>query len=172
MTGFRTARLDVRNWAELLAVPAERHDLERALIGLLTPEVTQRLPLSMQFPGTYGSIGKWVSTQSDEADIFCVHTRDPAVLAGLIVLTQGQDRGGIATLHLGYLLGVPYWGQGYASELIAALLAALSSDPQKYILAGVDRDNHASSRVLQKAGFEIVPEKTTATRLMFEKHLS
>jgi RimJ/RimL family protein N-acetyltransferase len=57
--------------------------------------------------------------------------------------------------RLGYWIGRPYWGKGYATEAIAALTAhAFAAFPDAgEIGAGVFLDNPASRRVLEKLGF-------------------
>jgi RimJ/RimL family protein N-acetyltransferase len=60
--------------------------------------------------------------------------------------------------RLGYWIGRPHWGQGYATEAIAALSGyAFERFPQATVIgAGVFIDNPASRRVLEKLGFERV----------------
>ena len=57
--------------------------------------------------------------------------------------------------NLGYLFGRAFWGQGYASEAVAAFLDfAYARFPElDEIEAGVFDDNPASARVLEKMGF-------------------
>lgn len=53
--------------------------------------------------------------------------------------------------EIGYWYGRPFWGQGYASEALAAFLeAARKLGP---LMAGHFLDNPASGRVLEKCGF-------------------
>ena len=56
--------------------------------------------------------------------------------------------------ELGYWLGRPYWGQGYATEAAKKLSAfAFSGLKAARITAGYFHDNPASGRVLEKVGF-------------------
>lgn len=62
-------------------------------------------------------------------------------------------------LHLGYWVGEPFWGQGYATE------AAQSVVDHVFTLPGIDRlvaaarvTNPASRRVLVKCGFQFVDQ--------------
>jgi ribosomal-protein-alanine N-acetyltransferase len=56
--------------------------------------------------------------------------------------------------ELGYWLGVPYWGQGYATEAVRALFAfASESLGLERLEARVLARNPASSMVLRKTGF-------------------
>ena len=55
--------------------------------------------------------------------------------------------------QLGYCLGRPHWGQGYATELADAVAKwALSLDEVHRVWAVCDVDNTASARVLEKLG--------------------
>jgi ribosomal-protein-alanine N-acetyltransferase len=56
--------------------------------------------------------------------------------------------------ELGYWIGKPYWGQGYATEAVMTLVAhAFDVDGFDYVTAGHFADNPASARVLRKLGF-------------------
>jgi RimJ/RimL family protein N-acetyltransferase len=56
--------------------------------------------------------------------------------------------------RLGYWIGRPHWGRGYATEAVAALVDyALSNVDSDMVGAGIYEDNPASRRVLEKLGF-------------------
>jgi RimJ/RimL family protein N-acetyltransferase len=60
----------------------------------------------------------------------------------------------VGPIELGYWLGEPYWGQGYATEAGRAVLAVAFAVPETAALvAGHFLDNPASGRVLEKLGF-------------------
>lgn len=72
--------------------------------------------------------------------------------AGLIGVI-GAHRKPSGAIEIGYWIGKPYWGCGYATEAAraaAAYAAPLSEGP---VEAGHFLDNPASGRVLEKAGF-------------------
>ncbi|MBZ8131945.1 GNAT family N-acetyltransferase [Afifella sp. IM 167] len=102
--------------------------------------------------------------------------REPEATPGLLhfsVLLEGAPIGQITLkragsgeparkmARLGYFLGRRYWGKGYASEALGALVEAVftrpglsgDSGPAERIGAGVFTDNPASRRVLEKLGF-------------------
>jgi RimJ/RimL family protein N-acetyltransferase len=57
--------------------------------------------------------------------------------------------------EVGYWLGVPYWGQGYATEAVRALIDhAFSGLQHEALQAGARVSNPASRRVLEKCGFQ------------------
>ena len=65
---------------------------------------------------------------------------------------HGRDR-----LTLGYALAPEFWGNGYASEAVAAIVEAAFSLTQAIAInASVRVENPASRRVLEKAGFRFV----------------
>jgi len=76
------------------------------------------------------------------------------------------------TIHLGYFFGEQYWGQGYATEIINGLVSDLGNKGESRLLAGVDADNIASARVLEKVGFKKLHERTTVSRSFFELVIS
>ncbi|MGB7259220.1 MAG: GNAT family N-acetyltransferase [Pseudolabrys sp.] len=66
---------------------------------------------------------------------------------------------GITTLEeqpeLGYWLGVPYWGKGYATEAMHAVIDYAFTDlDHESLNAGARVTNPASRRVLEKCGFQ------------------
>lgn len=61
--------------------------------------------------------------------------------------------------ELGYWLGEPFWGRGYGSEAVAALLATTrATGLAPAVEARALADNRASLRVLEKQGFTRVGE--------------
>lgn len=59
--------------------------------------------------------------------------------------------------ELGYWIGKPYWGQGYATEAAAALIEhAFAVGGFAYLTGGHFSDNPASARVIHKLGFKPV----------------
>ena len=66
--------------------------------------------------------------------------------------------------ELGYWLGEPYWGKGYMSEAVKALLdAAFATHQYKQIKSRALAANAASLNVLEKAGFKRVGDGTDET---------
>ena len=56
--------------------------------------------------------------------------------------------------RLGYWIGQKYWGRGYGTEAIGALVdRAFDTYPVERVGAGIFHDNPASRRVLEKLGF-------------------
>jgi len=85
----------------------------------------------------------------DREAIFAIDTETDGLI-GLI----GLHPGGAPAPELGYWIGRPYWGRGYATEAAEAAVNWAGGPWRKgYVLAGHFADNPASGRVLDKAGF-------------------
>lgn len=68
--------------------------------------------------------------------------------------TVRASHGGPTELEVGYTLGRPYWGQGYASEAAAASRDfALERLGARRLIALIIRGNEASENVARKLGF-------------------
>lgn len=87
-------------------------------------------------------------------------------------VTNGKALLGVASIldrspglhELGYWLGRPYWGQGYATEAVGALIDAHFAAGQDKLYAGVLPGNAASARVLARLGFEPAGHKQAMSR--------
>lgn len=67
------------------------------------------------------------------------------------------------TAELGYWIGVPFWGNGYATEAAQAVLDyAFRNIGLERVIAKFLRRNPASGRVLQKLGMKHVRINTCA----------
>ena len=61
---------------------------------------------------------------------------------------------GLQATNFGYYLFPAHWGQGHASEAVAAATRHLVAQGVGRLIATVTTGNHASVRVLQKAGYQ------------------
>lgn len=73
---------------------------------------------------------------------------DGAKLVGNVGLSRDGDEA-----ELGYWIARPYWGLGFASEAVRAVLSQARALGHKRVVASHFTDNPASGRVLRKAGF-------------------
>ena len=81
--------------------------------------------------------------------VFMITLRDGSVI-GACGVTALEP-----TPELGYWLGVPYWGKGYATEALHAVIDYTFTDLGHAALqAGARVTNPASRRVLEKCGFQ------------------
>jgi RimJ/RimL family protein N-acetyltransferase len=74
---------------------------------------------------------------------------------GRFIGCAGLDTSKGSGLELGYWLGEPFWGQGFATEAAHALVdLAFRNSTIAQITAGCRLTNPASKRVIQKSGFQ------------------
>ncbi len=66
---------------------------------------------------------------------------------------------GEENLEIGYWLGEPFWGNGYATEAGRALVKEVFATGQKIIYSRAISSNLASINVLKKIGFIIIDER-------------
>lgn len=65
------------------------------------------------------------------------------------------------TVEIGYALLPPYWGRGYATEALTAVIAAMHDAGFREVIAGAFEHHAASLRVMQKCG--MTPSDRRAT---------
>ena len=83
---------------------------------------------------------------------------------GALVGCFDQVREGGRAL-VGFAVFRTHWGRGYATEALRGMLAAARADPTLDRVEAVTHpDNHASQRVLEKAGFERVGREAGVVR--------
>jgi RimJ/RimL family protein N-acetyltransferase len=86
---------------------------------------------------------------NDGKAAFLIALRDATVIGACGVTTLADQP------ELGYWLGVPYWGKGFATEALHALIDYAFTDLAHAALqAGARVTNPASRRVLEKCGFQ------------------
>ncbi len=88
-----------------------------------------------------------VNRQDGEATFAVIHGGD---LIGVCGVEPGDN-----APEIGYWLGAPYWGRGYATEAVRAVIDhAFGAVGHDTLQAGARVGNPASRRVLEKCGFQ------------------
>lgn len=88
--------------------------------------------------------------ESEEYFSWVITLKDSGDLMGMISVRPDGWRA-----DLGYVLGRKYWGHGYMTEAVCALIDYLLSERDIYrVWAVCDVDNLASARVMEKAGMQ------------------
>ena len=114
-----------------------------------------RTTANVPHPYEDGMADDWIAKSASELEAgeayhLAVTRRDTPGLIGSVGLTLPERRAPV----LGYWIGRPYWGRGYATEAARGLVAfgfdALGIDR---IIASVLPENLGSGRVLDKLGF-------------------
>jgi len=111
--------------------------------------------LNIPHPYPDGSAHEWIATHSegvrnDRHYPFALVRRSDKALIGAIGLRVNRQHN---HAELGYWIGVPYWGQGYATEAARRVIAfGFEALDLNRIFAGYFVRNPASRRVQEKAG--------------------
>ena len=127
--------------AEALAALADNYKVAVMLARLPYP---YRLADARQFIA-------WVNEKRDGEGTFGLYLKPERTFVGVCSYEwHGED-----APELGYWLGEPYWGKGYMSEAVGAVVAhAFTEGRHERLISGCRLQNLASRRVLEKAGFE------------------
>lgn len=111
--------------------------------------------MTLRMPHPYGE-------DDGRAFVEAVAAQDPRRAATFLI--EAEDAGPVGVIGLfedadpapevGYWIGRPYWGRGFATEALeGALVWARKAWRRRALTAGHFTDNPASGRVLEKAGF-------------------
>lgn len=110
---------------------------------------------TMRIPHPYpdGAAEEWISSQEQTlAEGNHAFAIDDGQLVGAIGLHVNQD---FDRAEVGYWLGLPFWGRGYATEAVAAILRyGFEELKLNRIYAGYFSRNAASGRVMEKNGMK------------------
>jgi RimJ/RimL family protein N-acetyltransferase len=110
-------------------------------------ENTARIPHPYQVADAEGFIAG--ANKAGAEAVFLIALRDKTVIGACGVTNQEP------LPELGYWLGVAYWGQGYATEALHAVIDYAFTDlAHEALQAGCRVTNPASRRVLEKCGFQ------------------
>lgn len=135
--------------------PVCEQDLSDLLAVNADPQVTQYLPYASWT--SWADARAWLDRMNALAaggtgrQLVIVKTR-PTQVIGSVLLFRYEE--GSNRLELGYVLGRPHWGHGYATEALRLLLNHLFHHAGiRRVEAEVNPDNQASSAVLRRLGF-------------------
>ena len=103
----------------------------------------------MPYPPTEAAIQRWIAGHLGARNhaFLLIRKEDHAVIG------SGGFGGPAHVAELGYALGRAYWGRGYATEAVQAMLDHARLLRLRRLEAYSFVDNPASARVLEKAGF-------------------
>ncbi len=147
---FREASIPVLE-TKRLALRAPRLEDAKMVAALANDrriaENTARIPHPYKLADAEGFISG-VNKSGGEA-AFLITLRDDTIIGACGLMHQD------GTPELGYWLGAPYWGKGYATEAMHAVIDYAFTDLGHGALqAGARVTNPASRRVLEKCGFQ------------------
>lgn len=148
---FREASIPVLE-TKRLALRAPRLEDAKTVAALANDrriaENTARVPHPYKTSDAEGFI-TGVNKAGGEA-AFLITLHDDTIIGACGIMYQNDQ-----TPELGYWLGVPYWGKGYATEALHAVIDYAFTDlGHEALQAGARVTNPASRRVLEKCGFQ------------------
>ncbi|WP_298442147.1 GNAT family N-acetyltransferase [uncultured Ferrimonas sp.] len=147
-TLFTSPRLEVSQ-VTLPLTTTEHQQLIDAAITLLTPAVVAPLPPYFAAVTDQASAAIWLDRMLADSTLLLVSSQQQAI--GFCFAFAEPEQ-----VHIGYLLGQAYWGQGLATELLRHWIDwAQHHSYWQRLIGGVGRDNPASAAVLRKLGFEL-----------------
>jgi ribosomal-protein-alanine N-acetyltransferase len=108
--------------------------------------MTARMP----YPYTLDAAKLWVDGLAAGEQVFAIEF--DGALIGVAGFTANPYE---ASAEMGYWLGKDFWGRGFATEAAQALIDhCFRKEGHTFMVCGHFSDNPASSRVIEKLGFE------------------
>ena len=157
---FETGRLLVKEWHSFSPSDWQEQELASVIVAILTEPVTHALPASWQGSYTEERANEWIIERDSEGATLLVIEKLSGRAIGLMILFEMQANVSrdMTDVRLGYLLSEDAWGKGFATELVSGFVNWCRGQSSIMSIAGgVERDNQASIRVLEKTGFQLVP---------------
>jgi ribosomal-protein-alanine N-acetyltransferase len=136
----------------LLLRPFTRDDIAELvpLSGAREVAATTRI---IPHPYTFAHAEKFIEEcdKGEEIKLAIVSQADSRLIGGCVLRPDADD----ATAEIGYWIGVPYWGNGFATETAKALLQySFEALQVNRVYAFHTANNPASGQVLQKIGLK------------------
>jgi ribosomal-protein-alanine N-acetyltransferase len=139
----------------LILRPCVAEDAD-AIQRLVSDVEIARNTLHIPHPYPEGGAAEWIAKHAERLEneqeiVFGIVVRDSGELVGVMGLVPKKyDRA-----EIGYWIGVPYWGRGYATEAARAVIGyAFEQLGFNRVEASHFARNPASGRVMQKAGMK------------------
>lgn len=132
-----------------------------------------RMMAPVPFPYSRREAEVWISSHEENArngiDLTYAIQRNSSLIGSINVENRGDN-----TVGIGYWIGRPFWGAGYATEAVHEVLRFAFEDlDQAELTTSLFADNTGSARVLEKAGFLFSHEEqgwSEARRQICRKH--
>ncbi len=140
----------------LLLRPFRRED-QQALLLLISEKEVAATTLRIPHPCTLRDVQDWLATHGQEYEkgetirwAICLRPGDTLV-GGISLFVNASFQ----SAELGYWIGKPYWGQGYASEAAKKVVDfGFDAAGLNRIEAHFMQENGASAKILEKLGMQ------------------
>lgn len=136
-----------------LVLRAPRFDDARAVARLANDRRIAENTTQLPHPYGLADAQEWLSVcnRCEGESTFLITRADDGAVAGACGIGPVED----GPPELGYWLGQPFWGQGYTTEAVRALVDyAFGEMDFDALQAGARVSNPGSRRILEKCGFQ------------------
>lgn len=146
---FETARLRIR--------PVEKADLKAIYAMHSIDKVNEFIPYNTwtEWQDAEDWFAEKVEKRREEkfGEQFVIADKTNGELVGTCLAFDYQPSN--QSLEVGYVLAPKHWGKGIMFEAISCFVnQLLAINPVKTLIASIERENHASLRLIERLGFE------------------
>lgn len=168
---FTTKRLIVKKWHSFEPKELNEQDLVTIMEKILVPEITKTFPPMLRGKYDRERTKAWIQERDSESKTLLAVEKETKKPIGLVNFFRVGNSAEGTYLRLGYLVSKVMWNNGLATELVDGFIHWCKENNISTVLAGVEPDNIASIRVLEKNNF--LTEKTDGNgrSLLFEYDL-
>ena len=125
------------------------------IVRLLNDPAIAETTLNVPYPYTEEDARAWLAFQEENRDVdntLAIVRKDDGQLVGSISFRPNARHN---KAEIGYWIGKPYWGRGYATEAVRAIIRyGFQELGLNRFYATHFTENPASGRVMQKAGMK------------------
>ena len=165
---FTTKRLVVKDWHSFEPTELNQPDLVTIVEKILVPDVTNTFPVMWRGDYDKKRAKAWIQERDSESKTLLAVEKDTKKAIGFINFFKSGDKNRGTHLRLGYMLSKVMWDKGFATELVEGFIHWCKENSTPTVLAGVEPDNIASIRVLEKNNFLTQTTDSNGIRLLFE----
>ena len=118
-------------------------------------EKLNRIPVPFTLAEAEGLVSLWLSEAERAITCMFVGERTSGAKVGVVSLHHGQDQPEARIGVVGYSILPEFWAQGYATEMVGAMVDLADRAGFRSLQASTLVSNAASRRVLEKLDFEL-----------------
>lgn len=160
MTALRTENLETALFLDTPLISTERlvlrppHVVDAEQMAVLADNINiARMLAHMPHPYTIADAEKFITNAQQNSGRACIYSITEAETGQLIGVGSLHETPEDSEPHMGYWIGEPYWGKGYASEAARGLVDLYFKVTNRPILLVSARvNNEASKKVIRKCG--------------------
>lgn len=164
---FTTKRLIVKDWHSFDPNEFDQPDFESIVEEMLVPEVTKRFPVMWRDSYDKKRAKFWIQDRDSESKTLLAVKKETKEPLGYINFFRVGEQSKGTYLRLGYLISKVVWNNRLATEMVDGFIDWCKENNISTILAGVEPDNIASIRVLEKNNFLTQERDANGQHILF-----